>query len=218
MFFLGSYIFKIRNRIKVTGKENLPRKGRVLFLSNHQTLIDSLLIGINVVSKKDLLFCQKKIPWNAPDRKNFFSHKFAKFFFGLLKNIPTDRDKRSLTDIENQIHSYCHVLKKNNLLLFFTGTRTRDGSIGKCKKGVAMTILEAKPDYIIPITLIGISDIMPVSVGFNYRKISSGHRGQMIIGEPLDFSGILSSNLFSERTKISLICELVEKSVQKNYS
>lgn len=58
--------------------------------------------------------------------------------------------------------------------------------------------------------------LCPVDVGFNYQKISSGYYDRVIIGKPLDFSEILLSDLFSERTKILLICELVEKSVKKN--
>ncbi len=215
MYPIARYVFGIKNKIKVTGRENLPHTTRVLFLSNHQTLIDSFLVGVNVISAKEIFFRQKLIPYNAPDRKNFLDHGFSKFFFGLLKNIPTDRNPKTLEKIQEQINSWCNILEENNLLLFFEGTRSRDGSIGKCKKGIAKTILQAQPDFIIPITLIGVSPIMPVDVGFNYRKISFGHRGQMIIGQPLDFSEIISSKLFSEESKISLICEKIEKTIKE---
>lgn len=215
MYPLAKYIFKVKNKIEVTGQENLPHAIRILFLSNHQTLIDSLLIGSNVITAKELFFRQKLIPYNAPDRKNFLDHGFSKFFFGLLKNIPTDRNPKTMEKIQEQIDSWCQVLEDNNLLLFFEGTRSRDGSIGKCKKGIAKTIIQAKPDFIIPITLVGISPIMPIGVGFNYRKISFGHHhGQMIIGQPLDFSEIISSKLFSEKSKIDLICEKIEKTIK----
>lgn len=211
MYFLGIYIFKIKNKITVTGKNNLPRKTKILYLSNHQTLIDSLLIGMSIVNRRELLLRQKNIPWNAPDRKNFLDHGFAKFFFSLLKNIPTDRNMKTKEDMRNQIDSYCRIIKMGwNLLLFFEGTRTRDGAIGKCKKGVAWTILQAKPDMIIPIRIEGISAIMPVQVGFKYGQISSGHQGQVIIGPALNFADIISSEL-SDELKVNQICQRIEE-------
>ncbi len=216
MYFLGVYIFKIRNRIKVEGRHNLPQGSRILYLSNHQTLIDSLLIGINVISLKDLAFRQKRIPYNAPDKNNFFSHRIGKHFIRLLKNIPVQRDLRSPKAIERQIRSFCKILQDNNLVLFFEGTRTRNGQIGECKQGIALTILQAKPDYVIPITLIGVQPIMPISSGFNYRKIYFGHRGKMIIGKPIDFNDILRSST-EESDKVKRICRRVKIHAELDY-
>jgi len=220
MYFLAVFIFKILNYVEITGKENLPRgkdRRRMMFLSNHQTLIDSLLTGFGITNLWDLLIHQERIAWNAPDRKNFLNGGFAKFFFGLLKNIPIDRGQKNLTDIENQIQNCGQILEEDNLLVFFEGTRTRDGSIGKCKRGVAKVILEFRPDYIIPITLVGIGNMMPIAVGFNYLKIKSGFKGRMIIGKPLDFSGIITSESLSENAKIVLIRKLIREAVLKNY-
>ncbi|PIT94750.1 hypothetical protein COT98_02210 [Candidatus Falkowbacteria bacterium CG10_big_fil_rev_8_21_14_0_10_39_9] len=214
MYLLGVYIFKIKNRIMFTGKSNLPRKTKILYISNHQTLIDSLLIGISLINCRELLLRQKNIPWNAPDRKNFLDHGFAKFFFSLLKNIPTDRNIKTKEDMKNQIDGYCQIIKRGwNLLLFFEGTRTRDGSIGKCKRGAAWTILQAKPDFIIPIRIEGISPIMPVQVGFKYGQISSGHHGQVIIGQALSFTDIISSKL-SDELKVRQITKRIEEYYQ----
>ena len=221
MYFLAVFLFKIRNHIKISGRENLPRGkdqyGMVL-LSNHQTLIDSLLTGFGLTRFWDLFFHQKRIAFNAPDRKNFLSKGFAKFFFGLLKNIPIDRGLTNQIDIENQIQSCQMVIKRrDNLLVFFEGQRTRDGSIGRCKRGVAKLILESNPNYIIPITLIGIDNIMPISVGFHWLKIRSGFKGKMIIGQPLDFSEIIASKSLSENAKITLIRKEIRAAVLKNY-
>jgi len=212
MYYLAGYVFKIRNRVKVIGRKNLPRRLRTLLVSKHETLIDSLLIGWATTNLWQLFFRQRYIAWNAPDRKNFLDHGFSKFFFGLLKNIPTDRDIKTKAGLDHQIDSYCQVLDVSNLLIFFAGQRSRDGSIGECKKGVAITILRARPNYVVPINLIGIAPIMPINVGFNYRKISSGHRGKIIIGKPIDFSEIIESDL-TEKTKIELICKKIEEAV-----
>jgi len=220
VYFLAILVLKILNHVEIKGRENLPKgknRRRMMFPTNHQTLIDSLVTGFGLTSLWDLLFYQKRIAWNAPDRKNFFKKGFFKFFFGLLKNIPIDRGLNCLEDIENQIQNCGAVLKEDNLIVFFEGTRTRDGLIGRCKRGVAKTILEFNPDHIIPITLIGINNIMPVEVGFNFWKVRRGFKGKMIIGKPLDFSEIIASESLSENAKITLIRKEIRAAVLKNY-
>lgn len=207
IYLIGIYIFKIRNRIKITGRENIPPGSRILYLSNHQTLIDSLLIALGTSTLRQVIFKQSSVAWNAPDRKNFLDKGFSKFFFELLKTVPTDRNIRTQKDIERQISSYCRILEDNNLVLFFEGTRTRDGSIGDCKKGVVLTILKAKPNYVVPITLINIGQIMPIEVGFNYLKIKSGFRGEMIIGKPIEF----------DSQEIELIGQRIKAEIKKNH-
>lgn len=186
----GFYTFKIRNRIKIIGRENLPRDTNALYLSNHETLIDSFLKGISVVSFRELIFYPKRIPWNAPDRSNFFSKKLGvlRYTMGLLRNIPTARNLRSREAIHAQLDQYIEALADGNLSLFFEGTRTRDGEIGQCKSGVAHIIQAAKPRYVIPILLVGIQPIMPIEAGFSFSKIQGGHRGHIIIGKPIKFS------------------------------
>ena len=217
LWLLNLYIFKIRNRIKVVGRENLPRAERVLYVSNHQTLIDSLLIGSSVVSLTDLLFRQRRIPWNAPDKNNFFSHKISKHFIKLMKCVPVRRNLKSLSAINKQVSEFYQILKKENLLLFFEGTRTRDGSIGKCRYGPAKTILQARPDYIIPILLVGIQPIMPIEIGFKYNKITFGHKGFVIIGPSIDFSDIynLPSDKYSDKEKLKEIAWRVQNKVME---
>ena len=123
----GFYIFRIRNKVKIIGRENLPHDTNILYLSNHQTLIDSWLIGISVVSFREILFFPSRVPWNAPDRGNFFRHWLGKYVIKLLKNIPTVRHMRNHDAILQQLKLFTDVLENSNLVLFFEGTRSRDG-------------------------------------------------------------------------------------------
>lgn len=212
MYFLSFYIFKLLNKIKIIDKENLPRDTSILYVSNHLTLIDSLLIGANVISLWELFLLQTHIPYNAPDMKNFFSHWLGKHFIRMMKCVPVRRGSKNFSAIKRQIDVFCKLLRNNNLLLFFEGTRSRTGEIGECKYGVAATILKAKDIQIVPIRLIGVDQIMPIESGFKYRKIFSGKKGYMIIGKPIDFEDILSSP-DAEEIKIDLIKERVRNSV-----
>jgi len=186
----GLYIFRFLNKVEVVGRENLLRTTGILYLSNHQTLIDSFLIGACVLNFWEILFYPRRVPWNAPDKGNFFKHLIGRYVFSLLKNIPVTRKTRNRQVMQEQIDKFCQAIDDSNLVLFFEGTRTRTREIGECKAGVAKTILEAKPKYIVPIWLDGIQPIMPVDAGFNFTKIKWGHRGRIVIGQPVVFADL----------------------------
>ncbi|MFA6307293.1 MAG: lysophospholipid acyltransferase family protein [Patescibacteria group bacterium] len=183
------WIFRVRNKVEIIGRENLPHDTRVLYVANHLTLIDSFLIGIATLSWWEILFCPRRISWNTPDRKNFLTHKVWKHLFNLLKNIPVARKSGHHT-IKAQIRLFVRALKTGNVVLFFEATRSRTGEVGPCVPGVAETIRLAQPNFVIPILLEGIQPIMPIAVGFSYRGISSGHRGTITIGKPINFSDL----------------------------
>ncbi|MFA6995533.1 MAG: lysophospholipid acyltransferase family protein [Patescibacteria group bacterium] len=198
---LSYWLFKIRNKVIVCGKNNIPKDiGGVLFVSNHQTLIDSFLIGISIVSVFDIIFNYNRIPWNVPDSKNFFRSRFGRFLMSLSKTVPAHRHSLKKEIITQDINRFTDILKKSNLVLFFEGTRTRNGDIGDCNYGVAETIRTAKPRKVIPIRLEGVQAIMPIESGFNFAKIYGGNRGKIIFGPAIKFSDI--TNL--EKIKIEV--------------
>ena len=133
LYFLVVYVFKIRNKVKIIGRRNLPKnKEKILYLANHETFFDSLIIILAILTPWEIFFKQKYIPWNAPDRINFFS-SWKKYLFLLLKNIPVDRGSKSYDKIKEQVNSFLEVFEKNeSLLLFWQGTETRNGVLGEC--------------------------------------------------------------------------------------
>jgi 1-acyl-sn-glycerol-3-phosphate acyltransferase len=180
-------IFKVGNKVKIIGKENLPKGTRILFLSNHETLIDSFLIALGTLSVWDAIFHQNRMAYNVPEVKNFYYNGFVKIFFTALKTVPISRSGISHTKIEAQINQFCSLLENDNLVIFFEGTRSRDGEIHECRVGPALTIIKARPRYVVPILLDGIHSIMPIKYGAKINPhINMGHTGRMIIGKPLD--------------------------------
>lgn len=197
---LGFYIFKILNRVKIEGRKNIPSGKNILFVSNHVTLIDSLLIGMGVTRWWEVFLCYYKVPWNAPDRKNFFSRPLEKILMDLLKTIPVDRGCVNKEKTDKTLARFYSVLKSGRLLLFFEGTRTRDGQIGPTRTGVARTISLMKP-IVIPVLLENIQPIMPIESGFNFFKIYRRNKGRMIIGEPIIFSDLDDLKKIKEEVK-----------------
>lgn len=201
------------------GKENIPHKSKnILYVSNHLTFIDSLLIGIGLVSVWNLFFCQKRIPWNAPDHTNFYGNRVGVIFMRLLKNIPVKRESNTL--VNSIIEDFVKVLKNGNLLLFAEGGRTKNKEgefMDQCKYGVAKTILtmiQQEPlFFVIPVCLDPkIRNIMPKEVGQKYFKIKSGVKGTMVVGKSIDFSNIINLSL-SEKEKIEIIKKRVRDEI-----
>lgn len=218
----GFVVFRIKNKIKIIGRENIPKQGKVLFVSNHETLIDSFLIGCAVCRLTDMVFNYRAVPWNTPDRKNFFSKKILGWLFSYLKNIPISRDKPGTKIMMKELAEVGQKLSAgDNVAMFFEGTRTRDGEIGECQAGVAGIISEHKPT-VIPIFLDNVQKVMPIKVGFDFvwpafpfiillrfkpkfkpkfrlnfkLKIIIKPRvvGKLVIGQPINFNGLLNKD------------------------
>jgi len=204
------WVFRVINHIKIIGKNNISHQSNVLYVVNHQTLIDSFLVGLGVFSFWDIFFHPSRIPWNAPDGNNFFKKRLFRFVFKFLNNIPITRDSNDGKALLEQQEILKNKLKQAKLVLFFEGTRTRDGSIGDCRGGVADLIWENNP-LVIPISLENIQPIMPIELGFHFFKVRRGFAGSMTIGKPISFNGTLDKPKNSKTKKE--IGEIVRQAV-----
>ncbi|MFA6514552.1 MAG: lysophospholipid acyltransferase family protein [Patescibacteria group bacterium] len=208
VYFIIFLIFEVGNKVKIIGKENLPKGTRILFLSNHETLIDSFLIALGTLTIKDVLFHQNQMAYNVPEIKNFYYNKFVEIFFTTLKTVPISRSGSSRTKIEAQVDQFVSLLENDNLVIFFEGTRSRDGEIHECKVGPALTIIKAQPLFVVPILLDGIQSIMPIKYGSKINPhINLGHTGKMIIGKPLNLERFYQED-YSWETAILQSAEL----------
>lgn len=189
-YIVGHYVHRRRNNIEIIGRENFPKGTGIVIVSNHLCLTDSWDVGTACLSFWEALCDYNRIPWNAPDQANFLTrNRLYGFIFGLLKNVPVVRGRRSRELIDEQIARFVKVLASSNLLLFFEGTRSRDGTIGQCKSGVPLTIQRAKPRHVVPVRLVQEGQrVMPIDAGFNWLKISRGVHGKIIIGKPIEFT------------------------------
>lgn len=222
MYLIIFLVFKVGNKIEIIGRKNIPKGPGILFLSNHQTLIDSFLIALGTLTPWDVFFHQEKLAYNLPEINNFYYNGFLKIFFRALKTVPISRTGTSRRKIEWQVSLFGRLLHRDNLVIFFEGTRTRTGLIGECRIGPALTIIKEKPRYVVPILIEGIQPIMPISHGEKINlRINFGHKGRMIIGEPLDLDKFYQTSYsFESATQQSVaLRQLIKESVEnlKNY-
>lgn len=213
-FILGKIFSKILNHIKVSGKEYVPKENKgVCFFPNHRTIADSWWIMIAMMNIYRMIIYQKRLPVNTADSKNFFSHPILKHFFKLMKCIPVRRNTNNLEEMNKQVEEYIKISQKHNMLIFFEGTRSRDGTIGKCKYGPAKFVLsEAGRVKFIPVFLDGVEKIMPIKEGRIFTRLHLFHNAKITFGPEIDFSDILKQDI-DEMTKIQLIQKKIRDSV-----
>ncbi|RMD85730.1 MAG: 1-acyl-sn-glycerol-3-phosphate acyltransferase [Calditrichaeota bacterium] len=175
---IGYIFFHFLNRTTVIGKKNVPQKPNTLLLSNHQSMIDSFLVGLcafypNSIIKPHL------IPWNPAAEENFFRNPFLAWLADNWKCIPIRKGRKDV----GAIFRMAEALKTGPMTLFPEGTRTRDGSIGKGRPGAGFLILETRPT-VIPVCIDGMNELLPIGsiVPRIFKRIF------VYYGKPLNFS------------------------------
>ncbi len=121
---LTHILFSVFIRVKVIGKENLPEKGAVLLVSNHETMLDMFMIGYKI---------KRKVHWMA--KEELFRNKlFAKIITG-LGAYPVKRNSRDQAAIKATLN----LLEQEKVVgIFPQGTRSRGRGLSlKAKPGTA---------------------------------------------------------------------------------
>lgn len=139
--------------INVKGIENVPEKGGVLFIANHQSNFDiPIFIGFvprdkGFIAKKEL----EKIP--------VFS-MWMKYLGCVFINRKDARKSLQMLD-----HAAERLKAGHSLVIFPEGTRSLDGNVGQFKTGSLRLALKANV-AIVPVTISGSKDIMPKGTSF----------------------------------------------------
>ena len=164
---LGKLICRLLFKVKYVGIENIPQEGGMILASNHIYLVDPLFIAMGI-KKRQLFFMAKKELWNNP---------IVAWAFTKVNGFPIARGSADAAAFR-----YAEKIPKNGLILgiFPEGTRSKDGQIGKPRRGVADIAFDAK------------CGVLPVSV-YNCDNLKKHTRytvryGKFIPYEELGFS------------------------------
>ena len=161
--FVKGVIFsycKLIYRVKVIGKENIPKKGAVIFCGNHRTYLDPQIIV--ATAGRDMRFLAKE---------ELAQNPFFKLLGNLFSAILVKRDEKDLTAVKESLKT----LKVGGCIgLFPEGTRNGlEKNDGQIKSGAAYLAIKTGAK-VIPIGIIG--------------KAKPFSKNAIIYGEPLDFS------------------------------
>jgi len=159
--FLG-VLFFVLNRTTVLGRRNVGEQPNTLLLCNHQSMLDSFLVGIGAFYPQSWLK-PRLMPWNPAAAENFYKNPILAWLADNWKCIWVREGRRDL----QALNRMTQVLPTGVMTLFPEGTRTRDGSVGEGRAGPGLLILGTKP-RVIPVAIEGTAEGMP-KAGLMFR-------------------------------------------------
>lgn len=141
-----SPLIRLYWRIRVVGRENLPRKGGVILASNHQSGLDPVVVG-GIVGRP--IYWLAKIEYVITPR--------VAWFFKSVGVIPVNRDAPEHVAIEKAADT---VRAGKIFGIYPEGTRSPDGRIYKGYTGVAR-VAEMTGAPVIPCGVMNTLEALP---------------------------------------------------------
>jgi 1-acyl-sn-glycerol-3-phosphate acyltransferase len=156
-------------RVKVEGRDRVPKRGPVILACNHRSFLDSIFIPMVV---------HRRVTFVA--KAEYFDDRKTAWFFRGCGQIPIRREGGSAS--ERALASATEVLQKGGVFgIYPEGTRTRDGYLHRGHTGIARLTLRCNAP-IVPIGIIGSDEVQPID-----RKLPNLFRRVTIrFGEPID--------------------------------
>jgi 1-acyl-sn-glycerol-3-phosphate acyltransferase len=180
---LFGVLFFILNRTTVIGRHHVGEQPNTLLLCNHQSMLDSFLVGMGAFYPQSWLK-PRLMPWNPAAAENFYKNPILAWLADNWKCIWVREGRRDL----HALHRMTQVLPDGVMTLFPEGTRTRDGTVGEGRPGPGLLILATHP-RVIPVAIDGMRDVLPI--GSRVPRV--GKRVYVSYGAPIDYSEFLKS-------------------------
>ena len=174
--------FFVLNRTTVIGRRNIGAARNTLLLSNHQSMLDSFLVGLAAFYPQSWLK-PHLIPWNPAAAENFYTNPILAWLADNWKCIWVREGRRDL----HALHRMIQVLRGGVMTLFPEGTRSRDGSVGPGRPGAGFLILATRP-RVIPVAIAGMQEVLPI--GCYVPRIFQGI--SVSYGPPVDYADLLA--------------------------
>jgi 1-acyl-sn-glycerol-3-phosphate acyltransferase len=142
-------LLRVGFRIRIQGRENLPRRGPVIFAANHRSFLDSLFLPL-AIGWRRLTFVAKA---------EYFEQRRTAWFFRAVGQIPIQRSGGTASDAA--LGAATDVLTAGHPFgIYPEGTRTRDGVTHRGHTGVAR-LARATGAPIVPVGLVGTDEAQP---------------------------------------------------------
>lgn len=170
--------------LKVHGLEHVPKRGGVLIVSNHQSNLDPLLIGVELDR-----------PLNYIAKSELFHRRFARWLLRSLNAFPVRQGRGDVGAIKETIHRLQHGHLLN---IYPEGARTPDGRMQPLKKGVAL-IIKRTGVPIIPAVIIGTFEAWPIQ-----RRFPRPGPVRVRFGSPIEFDGMESDEAIMAVVEVEL--------------
>ena len=168
--FLARVLTSLLFDLKVDGLENVPPRGGVLLVSNHQSNLDPVLLAVRL-----------KRPLNYIAKSELFENRIGGWLLRAVFNaFPVRQGAGDVAAVRETIAR----LREGHLLnLYPEGARTTDGEIAPLLRGVGLIVRRARVP-IIPVVIEGSFHAWPI-----HRRCFRPHPIRVRYGQPMDLNG-----------------------------
>ena len=157
--------------LRVYGREHIPAHGGVLIVSNHQSLLDPILLPLRLSR-----------PLNYIAKSELFENRFYSWFLRTILNaFPVRQGQGDVRAVKETIQR----LQEGHLMnIYPEGSRTQDGNIAPLQRGIAL-IVERAHAIVVPAVIVGAFEAWPIQRRFPRRRPV-----RIEFGPPMDLAGL----------------------------
>ena len=170
--FFSRIAFKLLGmQVEIQGIENIPSDEPVIFISNHQSMMDI---------KLSLAFIPVNFSFISKD--TVFHIPILGAYMTASGHIPIQRteDRKAYATLLTAINK---LTAKKSLVVFPEGTRSEDGKLGTFKRGISLIILKSGR-RVVPMAICGSNQFMPKRGWLSYPE---KRYVKICFGKPLSF-------------------------------
>src|SRR3989442_1051321 len=153
LFWLVFFVF---NRTVVIGRRNVGEERNTLLLSNHQSMLDSFLVGLAAFYPQSWLKPQL-IPWNPAAAENFYKNPLLAWLADNWKCIWVRERRYDL----HALHRMIQILPCGRLYPFPESTRRLEGAVcpGRPRAGLRILATRAR---VISVAIDRMQEVLPI--------------------------------------------------------
>jgi 1-acyl-sn-glycerol-3-phosphate acyltransferase len=205
-YYFGRFLIRVTiflfTSTHITGKKNLPKKGRLLVVANHLSLADPPILGA-CLTRKAIFMAKEEL----------FRHWFTRYFIRGFGAFPVHRgqmDRKAMRRAEE-------VLANEFVLVMFPeATRSADARLQKAYPGSSLIALRSGAP-ILPVGITGTENVK------GFRWLLKRPRLTVTIGNPFtlpEVEGKISREVLNDRTDFMMrhIAELLPERYWGVYS
>ncbi len=135
-------------RLKVVGRESIPREGGLIVAANHLSYLDPPLVGLSLWPYRKLHYVAKRELFKIP---------FLGFILRLVNAFPVKRGKPDRIAMERALR----LLRKGEAVCIFPeGTRSINGRLQRPELGISLLVLRSGAP-VLPIAVINTDKALP---------------------------------------------------------
>lgn len=167
-YWTANLILRVLLRFKVFGQSNIPKQGAFLFVSNHVSNLDPVIMG-SVCTRKASFFAKEEL----------FYNKVLGWWLRGCRAFPVRRGKGDRAALKQAIH----LLRNGRPLIFFPqGTRVRPGEQESVFPGAGFLVAKTGVP-VIPVYIAGSEKALPPGEKKVKRVPVEVHIGPLIFFE-----------------------------------